>query len=120
MTTSMELIDRPADGAVVLSLTGRVDSGTALDVQDRLLPRVLSAGSTPVLIDLTGLTYIASAGLRVLLMAVKRARSAGGAVHLAGPSAGVMTVLEVSGFTSLFEIHDDLDEALEDLDAALR
>lgn len=119
-STPMEMTEHPADGAVVLRLSGRVDSGTAPDVQDRLLPRVESAGSTPVLIDLSALTYIASAGLRVLLMAVKRARAAGGGVHLAGPREGVMTVLEVSGFTALFEIHDGLEEALADLDAALR
>jgi len=119
MTTSMELIDRPANGAVVLDLSGRVDSGTAPDVQDRLLPKVQAAGATPVVLDLAHLVYIASAGLRVLLMAVKRARAAGGGVHLTAPSEGVMTVLEVSGFTALFEIHDSLDEALEDLGASL-
>jgi len=116
----MELIERPADGALVFSLGGRVDSGTAPDVEARLVPRVESAGATPIVIDLSELLYIASAGLRVLLMAVKRARAAGSGVHLVHPSETVMTVLDMSGFTTLFDIHDDLRDALDDVDATLR
>ena len=56
--------------------------------------------------------YTSSAGLRVLLGTVKRARSGGGDLRLAGPNPDVRKVLDLSGFTGILKVFETVDDAL--------
>ena len=85
------------------SLVGRLDGVTSA-THEIALREVLLAGASQLEIDLAGLDYISSAGLRVLLMAAKSLKAKGGTVALLAPKPAVLEVLHLSGFDKLFAI----------------
>lgn len=106
----MEIRKETIDGVTVLAPVGRIDSNTAREVEEALLP--LFDAPAPVLVDFGELTYISSAGLRVLLLAARRSKATGVALSLAGMSKPVDEVFRISGFAKLFKIHADRAAAL--------
>ena len=72
----------------------------------------LDGGARRVVIDLAGVEYISSAGLRVLLLAAKRLRPPQGSLVLCGLGPSVRTVLELAGFMSLFVVEPGREQAL--------
>jgi anti-anti-sigma factor len=103
-------------GAVILIVpVGRIDSNSARDAETVILSR-FDAGR-PVVIDFSELTYISSAGLRVLLMAAKKSKATGVPLALAGMAPQVREVFQISGFAKLFAIHPEADAAVATLGA---
>lgn len=99
------------DGSVaVLCVHGRIDSSTSGKFEKELGP-VLEAPSRPLLIDLAGLSYMSSAGLRVLLMAAKRCKAGGHRLMLCSLGSNIREVFDVSGFSAIFEIAEKRAEA---------
>lgn len=101
----MDITELHEGGAVVLALSGRLDSATHKAVDDKLAGALVGPGAT--VIDLSGVDYISSAGLRVLLKAAKQAKSASNRLALAGVRPAVKEVFDISGFTALFQIYPD-------------
>jgi anti-anti-sigma factor len=106
----VEIRKETINGVTVLAPVGRIDSNSAREVEEVLLP-LFDAG-TPILVDLGMLNYISSAGLRVLLLAARRSKATGISLALAGMSKPVDEVFKISGFAKLFQIHPDRAEAL--------
>lgn len=111
----MDIREEERDGVCVLTPVGRIDSNTAREAEAALLPKFDE--SRPVVVDFTELSYISSAGLRVLLMAAKRSKARGVPLALAGMRPQVHDVFRVSGFAKLFAIHDDCTGAVGSLTA---
>ena len=111
----MKIQDYKKGAIVVFEVTGRLDSVTSNELEKELLSH-LQGGEKNLLIDFAGLDYISSAGLRVLLMAAKKAKTAGGRVMLANLVSNVKEVFEIAGFTSIFPIFNSQDEALSAFD----
>ena len=112
----MEITKETIDGVVVVSPVGRVDSNSAREVEEALLP--LFDAAAPVVVDFAKLNYISSAGLRVLLLAARRSKATGTPLSLAGMSTAVDEVFRISGFAKLFHIHANRAEALASAGAA--
>lgn len=106
----MDIRKETVNGVAVLAPVGRIDSNSAREVEEILLP-LFDAGA-PVLVDFGELTYISSAGLRVLLLAARRSKATGIPLSLAGMSKPVDEVFRISGFAKLFRIHADRTAAL--------
>ena len=98
--SDMEITKETIDGVVVVSPVGRVDSNSAREVEEALLP--LFDSPAPVVVDFAQLNYISSAGLRVLLLAARRSKATGTPLSLAGMSTAVDEVFKISGFAKLF------------------
>lgn len=108
-------IDVEQQGEVeVLKLEGRLDANTSKELEEKLLPLVNRQGSR-VLVDCASMGYISSAGLRVFLMAAKKAKRADGRIVLTGLSENVMEVFDISGFSALFTIRGTAEQGLEAL-----
>lgn len=90
-------IEQGSDGK--LAMTGRLDAAEAASAQS-YLDRV----NGTVTLDCTGLDYISSAGLGVLLKTQKRLLAANGKLRLAGLKPHLLDVFTYSGFDQLFEI----------------
>ena len=92
---------KKTDAATVIEVAGRLDTSTA-PVLDKTIAEDVSEGSALVL-DLKGLEYISSAGLRVLLSAQKRMQKSG-SMKLKNVCEEVMEVLEMTGFADILVI----------------
>ena len=111
----MEIGEERAAGALVIAPVGRVDSVSSGELERHVVAR-LDAGERRVVIDMAGVEYISSAGLRVLLVAAKRLKPPAGALVLCGLGPGVRTVLELAGFMSLFAVEPARAQALARLE----
>ena len=108
----MEITHRHLPRVEILSLSGRLQAGDDTKLQDRI-EQLFSEGRHNVLLDLSQLQFISSPGLRVLIDARKRAQRNRGDVHLVNVPPNIKSVFDVSGTTSLLQIHDDLVEAVD-------
>lgn len=97
-------IKKEQNGPVLkISLSGRLDAVTAPDL-DKVVQNEL-AGITELTLDFTDLVYVASAGLRVLLLAQKRMKKQG-FMKLTHVNKDVKDVLEMTGFIDFLTIED--------------
>jgi anti-anti-sigma factor len=101
------------DKVTILAVEGRIDSGTSAELEKALITLIETDGIKNILMDLSAMDYISSAGLRVLLMAAKRTGKLGGKVVLAGLNANVREVFDISGFSNIFSIYDSQAEAVK-------
>ncbi|MBF0475795.1 MAG: STAS domain-containing protein [Deltaproteobacteria bacterium] len=108
----MELSIKEQGDVQVVLLGGRFDAQAAGMVEEKL-NGVLDAGHKKLLVDLGGTNYISSAGLRVLLATTKKIKKVNGRIVLSSLTQYVKEVFEIAGFTSIFDIYGDLDEALK-------
>ena len=89
-------------GAAVVAVNGRLD-GTSTPALEPVVADALAAGQGVVL-DLSGLTYIASVGLRLVLQAAKRAGQTGQKLAICALQPQVLEVFEISGLDTLMTI----------------
>jgi len=107
---SLDLTTHPHGTATVVAVHGSVDAVTTARLQERL-DAEMDAGMFQLVADLAGVDYMSSAGLRTVLATVKRARAGGGDLRLAAVQPAVAKVFELSGFTSIVRIFDDVEAA---------
>lgn len=110
----MELSPKRFADAVVLAPTGRIDHGRSEDFKSALRPFLerCAAGQDKLVLDLSGVDYISSAGLRVLMLARKQAKAQGGTLVVAGLGPVVKEIFEISRFTVVFDIFATVRDAL--------
>ena len=108
----LDLHDEYDDDILVLNPSGRIDGGTAKAYEETLLERIAN-GHTKILLNCESVNYISSAGLRVLLMASRRAGEQAGKLALCAVQEQVSDVFKFSGFAEIIPIHNDRKEALE-------
>lgn len=96
---------------VVVSLAGRMDAGNAGEFNEAFTA-VLEKRPASLIINLGGLQYISSAGLRSILTLIKAAKGAGTALKFCAMQPMVADVFKVSGFSAMLAIFDTLGAAL--------
>ena len=106
----METVEEKRGGVKVVGLCGRLDATTCPDVEKRLLTLV-DEGEVRIAIDFSGLSYISSAGLRLLMLVAKRVQASGGRLALAALNDNVHEIFKISGLTQLFYMYQTVDEA---------
>ncbi|MBN1202007.1 MAG: STAS domain-containing protein [Anaerolineae bacterium] len=87
-----------------LDVIGRVDGNNALNLV-QAVDNALVNGRNQVILDLSGVEYMNSAGLRELVQLFKRIRREGGNLYIANPAERVKNLLELVGLDTVFEIH---------------
>jgi len=106
----MEVFEARTGGATILRIVGRVDSSVSKLLEERV--QVLIARDDHIVVDLAGMTYVSSAGLRSFIMLAKHARDRQRAVALAAMQDGVSEIFEISGLVELFVIRGSVDDAV--------
>ena len=97
--------------AAVVALSGELDAHTAGHLR-ALLAEQLLAGPGNLVVDLSALSFIDSAGLATLIAADKGTRRAGMKLVLAAPAPSVKKVLKITGIDGVLATVDTVDEAL--------
>jgi anti-anti-sigma factor len=101
----------PGPVAYVIAVSGRVDSSNANEL-DTTLQQLLDDDLHQLVMELSGIDYMSSAGLRAIISALREAKKKGGDVRIAAPSERVSEVFTLAGLNPLFQIFDDVDTAV--------
>ncbi len=108
-------IDERASGLKVVHFSGDLDAVGARQVDEAFTSAV--GRSSKILVDLSQVGFMSSAGLAMLLVKGKMLRSGGGSLAVSGPSQRVADVLAMAGFNDLFPVYNDLDEGVKAVEA---
>ena len=103
---------KDSDDVATLKVSGYLDTTTAGELETALFS-LLNNGSYKIVIDLTGVTYISSAGWGIFIGEIKEIRNHGGDLKLAGMVGDVFEVFQLLEFQSILEAYPSIDEAKE-------
>ncbi len=101
--------------AIVLTPRGRLDQDTCDAFRVQIMTQVDEASRTggSIVLDLSGLEYVSSAGLRCFLLASREAKAREGRISAAAPQPMVAEIFEISHFNLVFQVFPTVREALE-------
>ncbi len=91
----------------VVQLLGDIDGATAPEAQNAILG--VAAPDCKIVLDMSGVTYMSSAGLRLLLVIYRTVKAQGGDIILAGLPDELKDTMEMTGFLDFFQVRDTLE-----------
>ena len=107
----LEINVETVEQIIVVGLLGEIDAGTASTVQEKVIP--LSLPSCKIIMDMTKVAYMSSAGLRMLLSIYRHISGNQGKVILVGLSEELVDTMSMTGFLTYFTVQDTLDAGLQ-------
>jgi anti-anti-sigma factor len=108
---SVNISERDHEGVTVFTLEGRIDTQGA-EKLDQSLQAAVAQGKNWMVLDMSGVSYICSAGLRTLADVLTKNRAQDGDLKLAAVPSRVLSILEVIGFDNFFSIFDSVKDAV--------
>ncbi len=99
------------EDVAILQVSGYLDTTTAGELENALYG-LLKRGQYKIVIDLSGITYISSAGWGIFIGEIKEIRSHGGDLKLAGMIGDVHEVFQLLEFQSILESYPDIESAV--------
>ena len=102
---------RDEDGRTIVAATGEVDVYTA-PVLDEALSTAVSGGATRLVVALSGVDFLDSPGLSVLVKALKRVRDSDGSLDVVVTAERVNKVFRITGLDQVIPVHASLADAL--------
>jgi anti-sigma B factor antagonist len=108
---AMEINQSEMKRVQLFEVIGRVDSSNASELGGEL-DKIVDEGKNNLVLDLSGVEYMSSAGLREMVRVLKRVKRSGGDLRIANPSDRVKEVLELAGLDTIFEIYPTQVEAV--------
>ncbi|HEY52757.1 MAG TPA: STAS domain-containing protein [Caldilineae bacterium] len=111
--TNLEVKHQELKKCDLFILNGRIDGNTA-PAFELAIRKAQDKGHYKLVLNMAGVNYMSSAGLRVLISSSKEAKKhRGGDIRLAEVSQRVADVLDLAGLTVLFQIYKTENEAIE-------
>ena len=104
---------RTAVGVHVVELSGELDANTSPVAQQHILP--LATPGSRILLDMSGVSFMSSAGLRLILSMYRQVTAQNGTIALAGLSEDLKDTMSMTGFLSFFTIYDTTQGGVEAL-----
>jgi anti-sigma B factor antagonist len=104
----IQVIER--DDCAVLAVTGELDVATAPQLRQEAV-RLSAAGTNNLVVDLSGVEFLDSTGLGVIVGVVKRVRTPGGELAVAGAEDHVLKVFEITRISDVVPMFASRDEA---------
>jgi anti-sigma B factor antagonist len=107
----MDITQRVEGDITVIKPDGRIDT-LAAEQLDQVLQAALAEGHTRIVVDMTNVEYISSAGLRSLAAVLVKSRDEGGDMKLAALNERVTRVFKIIGFDLLMSVTDTPEAAI--------
>ena len=114
----MELTSRQIGDATLIRVQGRIDHKTATDFEDALKPHLNpdpERKQRKLLLDLGGVDFMTSAGLRVLMIAAKKCDREKWDIAVAALQPGIREIFQISRFDLVLKVFPNMKSALENL-----
>jgi anti-sigma B factor antagonist len=109
----MEITTKTVEGVTVFEIVGDIDGKTAPEVQDTVKADTPTRGN--VLLDMSQVSYMSSAGLRVMLAIYRHVTGNQGNLVLTGLNEEIKDTMDMTGFLSQFTTCDTVDEGIKAL-----
>ncbi len=109
----MKIDTHTVEGVTIVEITGDLDTVSSRAAQTQILPMVKPRGK--LILDFTQVTYMSSAGLRVLLSLYRHSANQDGELVLVGLTAEIRDTMEVTGFLDFFTACPSMQEAMQHL-----
>ena len=116
---AFSFVNRPVEGerdCTIFDLRGYIDAHTVIEFE-KAVNVVIEGGGKSIILDISGLSYISSAGIGAMMGLTRRLSQRGGDLVLLNPTQKVFAILEGLGFTKIFKIATGEAEALEKVGA---
>jgi len=107
----MNITTSEENNHTIVSIDGKVDTNTSPDLE-RTLSGLIEAGQVNLLADFENLSFISSAGLRVLLATAKKTKAQSGSLKVCALNPTVKEVFDISGFSTILSVFPDRTSAL--------
>ena len=107
----MQIYTNKEGNNLVIEVKGRLDAVTSPKLEEEC-QGLIDQGEKSMVMDLGGVDYISSAGLRAILVLARKLNGSGGQIRFCGLKGMVQEVFSISGFTSLFPVFPSVTEAL--------
>jgi anti-sigma B factor antagonist/stage II sporulation protein AA (anti-sigma F factor antagonist) len=116
----MECKTQDIENVILVRVEGRIDHTTAKDFENVLLPQLdgCTGEDKKALLDLSGVAYMSSAGLRVLMLAAKQCRQQQGEIVIAALQPMLQEVFNISRFHTVFKVFETVRAALDAISPA--
>ncbi len=94
----------------VVTVQGSIDGNTAPQAQEAILPLVHDG--CRLVVDMSGVDYMSSAGLRMMLLLYRRVAGSSGQIILSGLSEEIRDTMALTGFLDFFDTSENLQSGL--------
>jgi anti-anti-sigma factor len=108
----VDVITRHFGKVAVVAATGRVDQSSASALESALSPLWGSPDVASLVLDFSGIEYISSVGLRVLMIAARQMRGRRARIAVTGLQSVVAEIFAISRFNTVLEVFPTVHEAL--------
>ena len=108
----IDITAREENGIQIVEIEGKLNTGASPEAEKFINQLIEEQGAKKILLNLEGLDYTSSTGLRVILSTGKKLAKLGGRLAICNPNITVMDVLKMSGFTQMFNVFENEAEAL--------
>ncbi|SIT73266.1 anti-sigma B factor antagonist/stage II sporulation protein AA (anti-sigma F factor antagonist) [Ectothiorhodosinus mongolicus] len=108
----MDISINEESGARVVHISGRVDSSTSPQLDQALKECFAGDSQSPLVLDFAEVSFLSSAGLRILLLAAKAARQQHLNLAICSLIPPIQEIFEMSGFMGIMDVHADRQQAL--------
>lgn len=112
MTQAVAVKQERKGSVLVLRISGRLDALSSEETE-RIVSKLIANGEHRVLFDFTGVDYLSSAGMRMLLAAYKKLKVVSGQMAVCSVGDGVMDILKMSGFDEILNVYSQEEDALK-------
>ena len=112
--SKMEIDHKVENGIINIAIKGRLDAATSPTAEETI-QQAIAGDENRLLFDFSGLEYLSSGGLRVILGAAKEMRRREGKIALCSLNSYVNEIFEISGFSAMIPIKDSVEDGLEHL-----
>ena len=109
----MDIEVRSQSDVKVIKLRGRLNLGDAVDRARQTFDDLMAAGDVRFVVDLGEVTMVDSSGIGLLVRSLTAAKQSAGALKLLNPSKFAVQTLRMTGLLSLFEVFDNLEQAVD-------
>lgn len=114
---ALYIVEKLVDGVTLLDLRGRITLGPETEAMRSKLRQLLKDGRQSIILNLGEVSYIDSVGLSTLVAGYTSTRNAKGDLKLLHLPRGVQQLLQVTRLSTVFEIYEDLESAVESFNA---
>lgn len=107
----MDIATREHETVLIFDIRGELDAKAAPDLKERLMEKI-NSGYHRVLVNLSDISYLDSAGLGVLVSGLKLATRQNGDLRMWGPQDEVKNIFQLTRLNKVFQIYDTEEQAM--------